>query len=176
MPAQKRGHDAAEDDPVQDTQSSHHEHLEDAEGTSVTLASPKINLAKIFTTERESFAFANILFRDFDCLFCLTCSFFCQNLIEALRRVTGTTRTSAFSLLLLLIIVLIDFFFLLFFSLVCVCVCVWVCASYRASCWVNAGFDLGSACLVWWHCFVVVFYMYFLKEVRHGCVLSDNFE
>ncbi|KAE7995740.1 hypothetical protein FH972_000509 [Carpinus fangiana] len=31
MPAQKRGHDAAEDDPVQDTQSSHHEHLEDAE-------------------------------------------------------------------------------------------------------------------------------------------------
>lgn len=99
MPAQKRGHDVAEDDPVQDTQSNHHEHLEDAEGTSVTLASPKINLTKIFTTKGDSFAFAHILFRDLDCLFCLTCSFFCQNLIEALRRVTGTTRTSAFSLL-----------------------------------------------------------------------------
>ncbi|XP_062162412.1 putative E3 ubiquitin-protein ligase RING1a isoform X2 [Alnus glutinosa] len=31
MPAQKRGQDAAEDDPVQDTQSNNHEHLEDAE-------------------------------------------------------------------------------------------------------------------------------------------------
>jgi hypothetical protein len=75
MPAQKRGPDAAEDDPVQDTQSNNHEHLEDAEGTSVTLASPKINLTKIFTTKGDSFAFAHILFRDLDCLFCLTLFF-----------------------------------------------------------------------------------------------------
>lgn len=51
MPAQKRGHDAAEDDPLQDSHSNHHVHLEDAEGTSVTLASPKMNLKKIFTTK-----------------------------------------------------------------------------------------------------------------------------
>lgn len=128
MPAQKRGHDAAEDDPVQDTQSNRHEHLEDAEGTSVTLASPKINLAKIFTTERErERAFAHILFRDFDCFFCLTLSFFCQNLIEALRRVTGTTRTSAFSLL--LCAYRSDRLF--FFSFLRWCVYVYVCGFVR---------------------------------------------
>lgn len=48
--------------------------------------------------------------------------------------------------------------------------------NYRASSCANAGFDLGSTCFVRWNCFSVVFNKYFLEEVLHGCLATDNLE
>ncbi len=93
---------------------------------------------------------------------------FSQNLIEAFRRVMGTTRTSTF-------------LFFCVFTILFRAIHSKSCSFFFFSFWVffvgvvrMVVFDLGSVCFVWWYCFFVVF---FLEEVVHGCVLvSDNFE
>lgn len=61
MPAQKRSHDALEDDPTQNNHENGHEQPEDEEGTCYFAQIPT-NQHQIFPRRKETFVFASVRF------------------------------------------------------------------------------------------------------------------